>query len=34
MPGNTLTRKHAGINLISVGNERYEIDNTLPCPVG
>jgi hypothetical protein len=29
MPGNTLTRKHAGINLISVGNERYEIEDTV-----
>ncbi|RZF31798.1 hypothetical protein EVC45_01695 [Paraburkholderia sp. UYCP14C] len=29
MPGDTLTRKHAGINLISVGNERYEIEDTV-----
>jgi hypothetical protein len=28
-PGDTLTRKHAGINLISVGNERYEIEDTV-----
>jgi hypothetical protein len=29
MPGDTLTRKHAGINLISVGNERYEIEDSV-----
>ncbi|APA88167.1 hypothetical protein BJG93_22535 [Paraburkholderia sprentiae WSM5005] len=29
MPGDTLTRKHAGINLISVGNERYEVEDTV-----
>ncbi|MGF6651102.1 hypothetical protein OKW34_001664 [Paraburkholderia youngii] len=28
-PGDTLTSKHAGINLISVGNERYEIEDTI-----
>ncbi|KXU85196.1 hypothetical protein CI15_21860 [Paraburkholderia monticola] len=29
MPGNTLTRKNAGINLISIGNERYEIEDSV-----
>lgn len=29
MPGDTVTRKHAGINLISVGNERYEIEDSV-----
>jgi hypothetical protein len=29
MPGDTVTRKSAGINLISVGNERYEIEDSV-----
>jgi hypothetical protein len=29
VPGDTLTRKNAGINLISVGNERYEIEDSV-----
>lgn len=29
MPGDTVTRKHAGINLISIGNERYEIEDSV-----
>jgi hypothetical protein len=29
MPGDTVTRKHAGVNLISVGNERYEIEDSV-----
>jgi hypothetical protein len=29
IPGDTLTRKHAGINLISIGSERYEIEDSV-----
>ncbi|NIF53458.1 hypothetical protein F3J19_15350 [Burkholderia sp. Ax-1724] len=29
MPGNTLTRNNAGINLISIGDERYEIEDAV-----
>ncbi|WP_244196116.1 hypothetical protein [Paraburkholderia susongensis] len=29
MPGNTLTQKNAGINLISIGNERYEVEDAV-----
>ncbi|WP_233804755.1 hypothetical protein [Paraburkholderia sp. HP33-1] len=29
MPGDTITRKNAGINLISVGTERYEIEDSV-----
>lgn len=29
VPGDTLTRKHAGINLISIGSERYEIEDSV-----
>ena len=29
MPGDTVTRKNGGINLISVGNERYEIEDSV-----
>ncbi|WP_233833865.1 hypothetical protein [Paraburkholderia sp. ZP32-5] len=29
VPGNTLTQKNAGISLISIGNERYEITDSV-----
>ncbi|MFT4064459.1 hypothetical protein [Paraburkholderia sp.] len=29
MPGNTLTQKSAGANLISIGDERYEVVDTV-----
>ncbi|MCC8402829.1 hypothetical protein LJ655_13190 [Paraburkholderia sp. MMS20-SJTN17] len=29
MPGGTITRRRAGINLISVGDERYEIEDSV-----
>ncbi|MCC8393525.1 hypothetical protein LJ656_13075 [Paraburkholderia sp. MMS20-SJTR3] len=29
MPGNTLTQKNAGVNLISIGNERYAVEDKV-----
>jgi hypothetical protein len=29
VPGNTLTQKGAGVNLISIGDERYEVSDTV-----
>jgi hypothetical protein len=29
MPGNTLTQRNAGVNLISVGNERYQVEDKI-----